>query len=414
MTTTRFFALCLALLAGALVPSTAQAAFPGANGPIVFEDVRNECCLFTIGAGGGAPSYIAGTTASIDPAISPDGRSVAFSYNRNIVIAGLDGSGRREVTSGGNNDQGVAWSPDGTQLVFTRADADDLFVVGTDGSGLRNLTGDGGNGQEYEPAWSPDGSTIAYERGTSAGQGSIYTIPAGGGGATNITPEQPTPPTCDPDFFTHSSEPSWSPDGSRIAFTGPSLCPGGGPKNYGDDIWVMAPNGSGKTNITNNDGPSENEPHWSPDGTQIAFTSDAEEIEGNSDLMVMDAGGGGMRKVVDREIKGEDIDWGPAPAARVVPTRLTAKAKGLSRRRVRVTGKLVLPGGAACAGRVKVTVRKGSRRLGSKTAKVTAGCRYKAVVRVKRSRGTGTVLAAFRGTSAIAPKKARKTRVRLR
>lgn len=416
MTPPRFLVLCAALLASALVPAAAQASFPGANGPIAFEDVRDECCLFTIAPSGGAASYIAGTAASIDPAISPDGRSVAFSSGRDLWIAGVDGSGARAVTSGGNNDQHAAWSPDGKQLVFTRAAEDDLFVVGTDGSGLRNLTGDGGTAQEYEPSWSPDGTTIAFARGTSAGQGSIYVIPAGGGGSTNITPEDPTPPTCDPDFFRASKEPSWSPDGTRIAFTGPSLCPGGsGPKNYGTDIWLMAPNGGGKTNITNNDGPSEAEPHWSPDGAEIAFTSDAEEREGNSDLMAMNADGSAMRKIVDREIKGEDIDWGPAPPARVVPVRLTAKSKALSGRRVRTTGKLVLPAGTAtCSGRVRVTVRKGSRKAGSRTVKLTAGCRYSARVRTKRARGKVKVSAAFLGTPAVAPKKARSRSIRLR
>ena len=48
------------------------------------------------------------------------------------------------------------------KLVFRRVANDDLYVVSLDGSGLRNLTNDGGTGQENEPAWSPDGSRIAF------------------------------------------------------------------------------------------------------------------------------------------------------------------------------------------------------------------------------------------------------------
>ena len=414
MTTTRFLVLCGALLLSAVAPSAAHAAFGGVNGPIAFEDVRSECCLFTVGPAGGAPAFIAGTTASQDPAISPDGRSVAFSYGRDIWIAGVDGSGAHAVTTGGNNDQGASWSPDGKALVFSRVAEDDLFVVGADGTKLRNLTGDGGTTQEYEPAWSPDGSTIAFQHDTSAGQGSIYVIPAAGGTATNITPESPTPPTCEPDFFTHSSDPSWSPDGTRIAFTGPSICPGGGERNYGTEIWLMAPNGGGKTLITNNDGPSESEPHWSPDGTQIAVLSDAEEREGNGDVFAMGADGSGQRKVIDREVKGGDIDWGPAPAPRVVPKRLTTTFKALRGRRVRATGKLVLPAGAGdCVGRVRVTVRKGKRKVGSRAVRLRPSCRYAVTVRVKRA-GAVKVTAAYLGTSGVAPKKARTRRVRLR
>ncbi len=200
-------------------------------------------------------------------------------------------------------------TPDGTKIVFSRVASEDLFVVNVDGSGLRNLTGDGGTGQEYGPAWSPDGTRIAYERGQSSGQGSIYSIGADGGNPVNLTPENPTPPTCEPDHFRRSSDLSWSPDGRR-AFTGSPVCNRSMSQN-GSDIWLMNPDGSGKLNIVGNDDISEAEPHWSPVGSRIAFISDQEANEGPGDIFTMAPNGSSRVKVIDREIKGEDIDWGP-------------------------------------------------------------------------------------------------------
>jgi len=206
--------------------------------------------------------------------------------------------------------------------VFRRVAGDDLFVVNVDGSGLRNLTNDGGASQEYEPAWSPDGTKIAYQLDKSSGQGSIYSIGVNGDNPTNLTPEDPTPPTCDPDHFRRSRDPSWSPDGSLIAFTGSPVCDGS-TAQIGTDIWLMSPNGGGKVDITPNDGISEAEPHWSPDGSRIAFISDQEENEGPGDVFVMAPNGSGRVKAIDREIKGEDIDWGP-----VTPPRATQPGGG--------------------------------------------------------------------------------------
>jgi Tol biopolymer transport system component len=409
----------LGLLAAALAwAPAAEAAFPGANGRIVFEDVSDGgCCLFTIGALGGAAALVADSGAAADPAYSPDGRLVAFSYGRDIWVSSPGGSGRRQVTTGGNNDQDVAFSPDG-RLVFRRASGvDDLWVINLDGSGLRNLTNDPG-AFESQPSWSPDGRTIAYERGTSAGEGSIYAIGSDGSGRRSLTPEVAAPGTCEPDFFRASAEPSWSPDGSRIAFTGPNdVCPAGQPRYYGSEIWTMDSSGGGKTKLTANDGPSENEPHWSPDGSRIAFLSDAEEREGSDDLYTMAADGSGVRKLLDRGIKDEDIDWGPAPA-RIVPKRLTSKVTFVRtgrKTRVVASGKLVLPAGAAasCAGRVRVTVQRGARRLARRTVRLK-GCRYRVTLRFRAAAGRVTVAPRYLGAGGIAPRAGRRAKLRLR
>ena len=357
---TRAVILCLSFAASVVAAAVAvsglpgaQAAFPGTNGRVVYEDVLSSG-FYTVDPGAGGREHIlAGEgTRTDDPAYSPDGRLIAYSRNRDLWVANADGTAPRRVTTGGNNDQGAAFSPDGASLVFYRVASTDLFVVGLDGTGLRNLTNDQ-DAFESEPAWSPDGTTIAYGRGTSAGEGAVYTIRADGTNRAIITPEQEPPPTCSPDHRSGSREPSWSPDGARIAFTGVSLCDPSGTRKYGTDIWVMRPDGTGKVNITDNDGVSEHEPHWSPDGTKIAFLSDRDEREGPSDLYVMDADGTDFRKVIDREIKGEDIDWGTG-SAQMGPPRGPELGKAV--RVARVSGRVfvaVPPRGARASGAVQ-------------------------------------------------------------
>jgi Tol biopolymer transport system component len=315
--------LAAALLAVSAAPAV-QAAFPGPNGRILYEDSLSSGFYTVNPDGGGRAQILAGEgTRTDDPRYSPDGRLVAYSRSLDLWVVDAGGGTPRQVTAGDNNDQGAAFSPDGTKLVFRRVANDDLYVVNLDGTGLRNLTADGGTSQEYEPAWSPDGTKIAYELGTSSGQGSIFSIDADGGNPTNLTPENPTPPTCDPDHFRRSRDPSWSPDGSRIAFTGSPVC-NGTTSQIGTDIWLMNPDGGGKVNIVANDGISEEEPHWSPDGSRIAFISDQEENEGPGDIFQMAPNGSGRVKVIDRETKGEDIDWGQVtpPLAIHTPTAL--------------------------------------------------------------------------------------------
>jgi len=100
-----------------------------------------------------------------------------------------------------------AWSPDGRTLAISRGEAKGdrhIFIVGADGTRLRQLTF--GSGVASWPAWSPDGRSIAFDWDPGQNQ-DVYRVAASGGEPTRLT----TDPARD-------NLPKWSPDGSTIVF----------------------------------------------------------------------------------------------------------------------------------------------------------------------------------------------------
>jgi Tol biopolymer transport system component len=113
------------------------------------------------------------------PAWSPDGRMIAYAEwvgarGIQIRLVNLDGTDKRALTRGGEASSELSWSPDGSQIAFTRAPIP--YVVGSDGIERENpagpvmyvINGDGSGerrlGRGEEPAWSPDGTRIAFTR----------------------------------------------------------------------------------------------------------------------------------------------------------------------------------------------------------------------------------------------------------
>jgi Tol biopolymer transport system component len=161
-------------------------------------------------------------------------------------------------------------------------------VIQADGANLRQLTG-GGLFVSDQPSWSPDGSRIAFERYSSLGGElpDIYVIGVDGTGLTRLT----TNPF-------HDMYPAWSPDGSKIAF---ASNPGAGM-----EIYVMNPDGTGLVNLTNNPAPREFGPAWSPDGTRIVFLSHR---DGNDDIFIMNPDGSGPVNLTNHPAADDSPAW---------------------------------------------------------------------------------------------------------
>ena len=319
--------LLVALAAAALcLAPAAQASFPGPNGKIAFESVASKNGIGLIAPDGTGFASLGSSSAArqIDPAYSPDGRVVAFAQGLNLWVAPVDGSSPpRQLTTGGLNDQYPAFSPDGTRLAFLRNDsAADIWVIGLDGKGLTNLSKDPA-GSDFAPQWSPDGTRIAFTRsGCAPGDESGTCVwvmnAADGGGKVNLTPED-VRAEC-PDFAAgnshrrHSLEPTWSPDGKMIAFTGHYDICVNDPAVNSSDIWVMNADGSGKRDLTSADKTVDRQPTWSPDGTRIGFVREPAD-RSDAELFSIPLLGGAAGQITNNSDPDEDPDWGRTPKA---------------------------------------------------------------------------------------------------
>ena len=222
--------------------------------------VLAACALLVI-AGAGSAAEISGRLAFA--AAGPGG-------DLDLWVARADGTAPRRVTALRTDEFSPSWSPDGSRIAYRvnppRSDRGDLWVMDADGAAKRNLTRSPGTA-EWSPAWSPAGDRIAYF--SSVEGGDVWTMRPDGTDRRNLTRGS--------SFL--SEYPTWSPDGARIAFNDH--------RDGNFEIYAMAADGSGQTNLTNNRA-SDEWPSWSPDGSKIAFRS---QRDGNGEIYVMNADG---------------------------------------------------------------------------------------------------------------------------
>ena len=172
-----------------------------------------------------------------------------------------------------------AWSPDGSRIAFVDSRFR-LIVASSDGTNAKALTA--GRYPVRDPSWSPDGSRIVFSQsGLRRFRGDLFVAAADGSSMRRITRTN------------HDDvEPAWSPDGSRIAFASDR------PVLRSDDyeIVVVRPNGRGASRLTAND-VEDRSPAWSPDGALLAFVSGRKPGQFNPGLWTMRRDGGGERQV---------------------------------------------------------------------------------------------------------------------
>jgi len=201
-----------------------------------------------------------------------------------------DGSGVSRVGDGSTSDLTPAWSADGSHVAFASNRGSggnyEIYVMNRDGTGTRAVTSAGGF--NWFPAWSPDGTRIAFE---SARDGflAIYVVNTDGTGLTRLTADA-----------AGNEHPSWSPDGTRIAFAGAR---GGTPQ-----IYTMSPDGSDARVLTQSSAPAT-APAYSPDGSRIAYV--VVPTDGPARIHVMAADGSNDAAVTDGADFSTFPTWSP-------------------------------------------------------------------------------------------------------
>jgi Tol biopolymer transport system component len=164
--------------------------------------------------------------------------------------------------------QAPAWSPDGSWVAFTLASSIIWKVPFGGGAGER-VVGMGPPSSFYVSAeWSPNGAELACSS-TEGGGWDVWLVPTGGGTTSQVTH------LC----LLSQMELAWSPEGQYIAYTAPR--PEGG---NGCEIWVTPAGGGAAVQLTSYYGATSRSPAWSPDGSLIAFGSDR---GGNEDIWVI-------------------------------------------------------------------------------------------------------------------------------
>jgi serine/threonine protein kinase/Tol biopolymer transport system component len=247
-----------------------------------------------------ATTPIASLDASATPAAGRGGIQIAFDSERSgdldIYIMDVDGSHFRQLTGTSGAERGPAWSPDGSQIAYygaaTKNGNYDIFIINVDGTGLINLTNTPEVDEKY-PTWSPDGIQLAFHSNLD-GDYDLYLINRDGTGLRAIT-------TNDDDDL----GPDWSPEGTQIVFHTDAW-----DKQY--EIAILNLTTGQVRRLTDSDD-NNTFPTWSPDGKQIAYNV-ISSLNGSVNIYILNMDTGASRQLTTGP-QNAFPDWSPDGAS---------------------------------------------------------------------------------------------------
>jgi Tol biopolymer transport system component len=309
----RGMVLAIAVTALLVTPAPALATFPGDNGKIAYytawtgpHTYFTPPDVWTVNPDGTDPVRHTTDESSSVPVWSPNGKKIAFrkyltenDLDTEIYTMNADGSVVTDLTNSPGDDWQAAWSPDGKKIAFVsnRDEPDayncystsgicnwEIYVMNSDGTGLRRLT-DSPN-IDTDPSWSPDGTKIVFSTYRHEADplncyrtACNYEIYTTGADGGGLSRL-----TVDP----HQDRyPQWSPRGDQILF----LRKAGGSYYDPDHLYVTGTDGVGEHRLV--DGLyNEDQATWSPDGNRIVF-------ESNTQIHVVNRDGSGHDVLVN-------------------------------------------------------------------------------------------------------------------
>jgi serine/threonine protein kinase len=197
------------------------------------------------------------------PSLSPDGNTIVYARRSgsgwDIFTRRVGSLNAQNLTEGiSSNDTQPAFSPDGSYIAFrSERDGGGVFVMGASGESVRRLSD---KGQAYHPAWSPDSREVVYTEEGILDPRNRRVVRHRLWAVNTKTLEKRLITTKD------AAQPHWSPNGYRLAYWGAD-------ETSQRDIWTMTPDGENAVQVTNDIATDWN-PVWSPDGRHLYFVSD--------------------------------------------------------------------------------------------------------------------------------------------
>jgi Tol biopolymer transport system component len=234
--------------------------------------------IWAINGDGTNPRQLTTSGSNTQPTFSPDGTKIAFDSDRNgypqLFVMNADGSGQTQVMTTDGNVGGSSWSPDGSQIAYNddTNGTNEIYTVDVaSGTVTGPLTTAATDGANTNPHWSPDGSKILFVSDRCAPAGLDQSPVCGGGESVflmDTNGENQQNLTHAPIF---DADPAWSPDGSKIAFVRDL---GGQAFN----VFTANANGTNQVQLTNGGAPSRNSfPNWGTHvggGGQVSGSND--------------------------------------------------------------------------------------------------------------------------------------------